>query len=346
MADQLIPLRMQIDDDNGLPLALGTIETYEAGTSTPLTAYQDSGASTALPWPIELNAAGVPVNSSDAETPVYVTENAKIIVKDSDGATVYTLTQAPNAFASGSAASAISHQPNADNAATNVQDAIDNNTTSIATLEGEDEDIYERGTFYATYGGSANAIELTTGRSLTALTTGQEFRFRASSANTGATTIDVDGIGTVTAKTKSGDALPSGYIRTDVDTVCRYDGTDLILSRVPQITTAGTSPNESYIEKYEDGSMTQTRTMVLTQSSISILDRTVAWNTPFSAAPFVTGVTLNSASTTPGITQLAIFSATSTSTEVTVGLRRQNNETDFGGSDTVNITVSAKGFWF
>lgn len=91
-----------------------------------------------------------------------------------------------------------------------------------------------KGSFYSTYGGTANAITLTTGLSLSALTTGQEFRFRATSANTAATTINVDGIGALTAKTVTGAALPSGYIRTGIDTVCRYDGTDIIVSRADE----------------------------------------------------------------------------------------------------------------
>lgn len=96
---------------------------------------------------------------------------------------------------------------------------------------------------FATYGGTANAITLATPLSLSALTTGQEFRFRATAANTGATTINVDGIGAKTAKTVTGAALPADYIRTDIDTVCRYDGTDFIVLRE---TEYGSNANGEY----------------------------------------------------------------------------------------------------
>jgi hypothetical protein len=87
------------------------------------------------------------------------------------------------------------------------------------------------GSEYIAYGGTADAITLTSSRTMSALTTGQEFRFRATAANTGAATINVDGIGAVTAKTITGAALPADYIRTDTVTVCRYDGTDFIVDR-------------------------------------------------------------------------------------------------------------------
>lgn len=102
---------------------------------------------------------------------------------------------------------------------------------------------------YATCGGTANAVTLTTGLSLSSLTTGQEFRFRASSANTGAMTANVDGIGAVTVKTVTGAGTPSGYIRTDVDTIVRYDGTNFVASRGVE---SGSGANGIWT-RFEDG---------------------------------------------------------------------------------------------
>ncbi len=70
-----------------------------------------------------------------------------------------------------------------------------------------------------TYGGTANTITLTSGASLASVPDRIALRFRATAANTGATTINVDGLGAVSAQTATGGALPAGYIRTDVDTV-------------------------------------------------------------------------------------------------------------------------------
>mgnify|MGYP003641775410 CR=1 FL=1 len=83
----------------------------------------------------------------------------------------------------------------------------------------------------AVYGGTADAITLTTGLGLNVLTVGLEIRFRASAANTGATTINVDGIGVVSAVTSTGSALPAGLIRDDVDTVLLWDGSNLVVVR-------------------------------------------------------------------------------------------------------------------
>lgn len=61
MALTLLPwVREQFFDTNGKPLNSGRIFTYAAGTSTKLTTYQDSSASTAHSNPIVLDASGCP----------------------------------------------------------------------------------------------------------------------------------------------------------------------------------------------------------------------------------------------------------------------------------------------
>ena len=102
---------------------------------------------------------------------------------------------------------------------------------------------------YSTYGGTANAITLTTGFSLASVPTGIELRFRATVANTGATTINVDGLGVATAWTATGAALPADYIRADVDTVARYNGTQWVCSREVE---RGSNVNGDYT-RWEDG---------------------------------------------------------------------------------------------
>ena len=103
----------------------------------------------------------------------------------------------------------------------------------------------------ATYGGTADVITITTGLSLTALTTGMEIRFRATAANTGATTINVDAIGAVTALTVISTGLPADYIRTDVDTVIRYNGTNWVADREPEL---GSNANGEY-KRWADGTV-------------------------------------------------------------------------------------------
>ena len=107
----------------------------------------------------------------------------------------------------------------------------------------------------ATYGGTANAITLTTGASLASLPTGLRLRFRAGSANTGATTINVDGIGAVACRTITAVALPAGYIVTGADTVATYDGTYLVLGREIE---RGSNANGEYV-RFADGTQICTR---------------------------------------------------------------------------------------
>lgn len=83
--------------------------------------------------------------------------------------------------------------------------------------------------YLATRSGTANAIVLTAG--YTSLTSGTQVRFRAASPNTGAATINLDGLGAIACRTITGAALPSGYIRTGTDTIATYDGSNWVLDR-------------------------------------------------------------------------------------------------------------------
>lgn len=79
---------------------------------------------------------------------------------------------------------------------------------------------------YCTYGGTANAITLTVNDSLgkpSAYVAGAQYRFRATAVNTGASTVNIEGLGAKTLVTVTGVALPAGYIRTGVDTTITYD---------------------------------------------------------------------------------------------------------------------------
>jgi hypothetical protein len=86
----------------------------------------------------------------------------------------------------------------------------------------------------AAYGGTANAITLTTGRAISGTPpAGLAVRFRATAANTGATTIALDGGSAVACRTERGAVLPAGYIRAAgsgySETIAIYDGTHWIV---------------------------------------------------------------------------------------------------------------------
>ncbi|CUH68700.1 hypothetical protein TG4357_03745 [Thalassovita gelatinovora] len=135
-----------------------------------------------------------------------------------------------------------------------VQDSPADDTAGRVLLVGASATVLSASpALRASYGGSANAITLTTGASLASIPTGFKIRFRATSSNTGATTIDVDGTGAVAAKTvDESTALPSGYIRTDVDTEAYYNGAIWVVDRVVE---RGSNANGDY-QRSADGLQT------------------------------------------------------------------------------------------
>jgi hypothetical protein len=77
-------------DTNGAPYASGTVETYEAGTSTPLATYSDSAGLVANPTTITLNAAGRP-QVSGVDVAMYCAAQAyKFVLKNSAGTIILT----------------------------------------------------------------------------------------------------------------------------------------------------------------------------------------------------------------------------------------------------------------
>nr|AKH46262.1 hypothetical protein P12026_20 [uncultured marine virus] len=116
---------------------------------------------------------------------------------------------------------------------------------------GKDASRVARGGDFMTYGGAANAITLTSVNTLPSsnIQAGDKFRFKATTTNTGTTTISVDGGPTITCKTPTGANLPAGFIRTDVITECEYDGVDFVVSRKVE---SGSNANGEWT-RWEDG---------------------------------------------------------------------------------------------
>lgn len=84
MATSYAPVLLQLFDDLGAVLAGGTVDTFEAGTSTPLATYQDLDGLVANANPVVLDAAG--------RATIRLTDGVayKFVVKDSDGNLIQT----------------------------------------------------------------------------------------------------------------------------------------------------------------------------------------------------------------------------------------------------------------
>ena len=139
---------------------------------------------------------------------------------------------------------------------------------------------------YFTYGGTANAITLTSAnlRAGGTLIKGMKFRFEATATNTGATTIAVDGGSAITCVTPTGVALPAGFIRTDVFTECEYDGSSFVVSRKVE---SGSNANGEWT-RWEDGRQECTKSQSGTSSEFAFI--TVTFSRVFSIILYVNGI--------------------------------------------------------
>lgn len=189
---------------------------------------------------------------------------------------------------------------------------------------------------WATYGGTANAITLTPITTRYSYQRGDVLRFRATTTNTGATTVDVNGLGTKTCLTVTGAALPAGYIRTDADTTMTYDGTNVIVSRE---TERGSNANGSFI-RYAHGELrcqttSAAQDATTTAGSLFVTTATNSWTLPavYSAAPLV-GYSPDEA------LRWGTVSGVSTTT---VSYRQVRPATS---AATVTGQLTAQGFWY
>lgn len=90
---QLINARRQFINSSGSPLSSGTVSIYQAGTSTPVTTYQDPGLSIANTWPIILDSNGM--------ASIWLPPgNYREVVQDSLGNTLFDQTTSTTAYAS------------------------------------------------------------------------------------------------------------------------------------------------------------------------------------------------------------------------------------------------------
>lgn len=67
-----VPPYPQFRDDDGSPLALGSVAFFLSGTSTPATVYSDEDLSDSLGSTVDLDEGGRPVDSLDAPVSIWI----------------------------------------------------------------------------------------------------------------------------------------------------------------------------------------------------------------------------------------------------------------------------------
>lgn len=280
MAVQILSLqtRATANDADGNPLPGAKVYTYETGTTTPLVTYTTSALSVANTNPIIADAAG-------RYGPIY-TDGAtavKIVITTAADVTVDTLDPSPFVYDSQGSASQIGYTPNATLPGNNVQDALD----QVAAF------IRGPSAAHGTVGGTANAITLTTPYGFTGtIPNGTTVTFVPGSANTGAATINVDGLGAQDIRTVRNGTLPSGYIRASWPVTLVKIGSIWIAQRDPE---QGSNANGTWV-RYADGTM-------ICRHTVTTSSGTVTWTYPqaYSTAPAVLGTAL-AASDDRGVT--------------------------------------------
>lgn len=203
---------------SGTPYPGALLYFYTAGTTTPLNTYSDKDLTTPNAHPVVADANGL-FGQIFLGSGTY-----DVVLKTSAGATVWT--------AEDVAASAVS------NATTTVAGIVELATTAEA-LTGTSSSLgmtpatvaasIQQGFSYGTTGGSANAITVTPSITPTALASGMTIYFRASSTNTGATTIEIPTLGVVSARVDGGSgatACSGGEIIANNVYSATYSGSD------------------------------------------------------------------------------------------------------------------------
>lgn len=137
------------------------------------------------------------------------------------------------------------------------------------------------------YGGTENAVTIATGAGITGTPpTGLEIRFRATASNTGPATIALDGGTARECRTVTGVALPAGYIRTGVDTVAVFDGTNWVLDRVIE---RGSNANGTFT-RHADGSQTCQHAISLIGGGVPTITGAWIFPHPFVAVPHLSAI--------------------------------------------------------
>jgi hypothetical protein len=203
---------------SGTPYPLAKAYFYVAGTTTPQDTYSDKDLTIPNTNPVVADANGL-FGQIFLGSGTY-----DVALKTSADATIWT--------AEDVAAAAVS-------AATTTVSGIIELATTAEALTGSSTTLgmtpatvaaaVQQGFSYGTTGGSANAITVTPTIAPTALASGMECYFRASSTNTGATTINYAGLGAVSARVHGASgatACVGGEIITNNVYKATYSGAD------------------------------------------------------------------------------------------------------------------------
>ncbi len=221
MANQLIPALPRATDANGDPVSGAKALFYQTGTTTPVTTYTDEALSVAHSSPVVADAGG-----KFAQVFIGAGTQVKVVVNDADDALLYQYDPCPMVQGTSSAAESVTFNPVTGVASDNVQDAIEEVQSNITAVSANVQTIVQTG-------GSGGAYTLSAAETITSYATGQRFLIRPNHANTGAATLNVDGLGAKDIKVynAAGSLVDPAAGDLGANRPCEvtYDGTRFIL---------------------------------------------------------------------------------------------------------------------
>lgn len=310
------------------------LKFYIANTTTPLSMATDADGTTTL-VKCKLNSEGFPITNPLDDSTVfipYVNQNFRYVIYKNE-------TDADN--------------DDTANALVNIAEA------SPLLEQGSDWKISQTGDYF-TYGGTANAITLTSVNTtpVTSLVDRQRLRVFITVANTGAATANVDGTGAKTVVTPTGVALPADFFRTDVITELEYDlGNDQFIAY--RKVESGSNANGAWT-RLENGELS-VRIKRLELPQTDTFRCLATWNYPLSFSSLddlyveLNGISPNDADGTNAIASLAtpatdetlLYAKGSiTTSSVALAAFRVSGATNFSGGDFMYVSAKAEGKWY
>jgi hypothetical protein len=342
---------------DGLPVEYAKLTVTLTGTQTQVNVYSDTGLSVLLSQPIESDANGVFVAC-------YVDGGAplRLLVTDADDAPLpgYPMDNIVPEAADAADASGITFNPTEDVPETNVQDAIE----TLSTLFTTSDDTLARYFTLHTTGGSGDGYTISVTPIIAAYTASLSFMVVPNRANTGAATLNVNGIGAIDlmkyGSTGTPQALAAGEIQAYREFRVICDGTRFLMSLGRDFPISATTANGTWT-RWPDGTQ-QCRIAPLVLEMDATTSCSANWTFP---AAFSTTAhlaiqitpcppTLAAASTTigSGATNVAPSEVGTpsygsvTTTTANIRLYRSDGEDDFVSQDEMSVAVVAHGRWF
>jgi hypothetical protein len=229
---------------DGLPVEFAKMTVTLTGTQTQVNVYSDSGLSVLLSQPIESDANGV-------FPPCYVDGGGalRLLVTDEDDAPLpgYPMDNIVPEDADPGDASGVTFNPTDDVPETDVQAAIE----AVAALFTSQSGTLERYFTAYTTGGTGDNYTLSPSPVITTYAAGQMFLVLPDRANTGAATMNINGVGSrnlmILNAAGTPAALTGGEIQPYREMWVRDDGTQLLISFQRETVAHGSNANGNWL---------------------------------------------------------------------------------------------------